>query len=156
MRGIPLVFNMCVRVRGFLSTACFLSHISGMEGQSYYTTEGCLHSAAASMVRLNRPAYSLDGPAPKAGLWFMGQFSLDSSDIISGFDGKLKTQFGFFFFCNIFLSKGKAQDWKNSVSSSTCQQQSGAAQMTAHLLIIRPNLPAIRGQSSKPGSGVAK
>lgn len=48
------------------------------------------------MVRLNRPAHSLDRPAPKAGLWFMGQFSLDSSDIIPGFDGKLKTQFGSF------------------------------------------------------------
>lgn len=129
MRGIPLVFNMCVRVRGFLSTACFLSHISGMEGQSYYTTESCPDGAAASMVRLNRPAYSLDGPAPKAGLWFMGQFSLDSSDIISGFDGKLKTQFGFFFF-NIFLSKGKTG---RIVCSSICQQQSGAAQMTVHL-----------------------
>lgn len=54
------------------------------------------------MVRLNRPAYSLGGPGPKAGLWFMGQFSLDSSDIISGFDGILKTHsldfLGFFFF----------------------------------------------------------
>lgn len=47
------------------------------------------------MVRLNGPAYSLEGPVAKAGLWFMGQFSLDSSDIISGFDGKLKTPFGF-------------------------------------------------------------
>lgn len=105
VRGIPLVFNMCVRVRGFLSTACFLSHISGMEGQSYYTTESCLHSAAASTVRLNRPAYSLDGPAPKAGLWFMGQFGLDSSDIISGFDEILKTQ---------------SPDWKNSEYSCVC------------------------------------
>lgn len=85
----------------FLSAACFLSHISGTEGQSYYTTESCLHSTAASMVRLNRPAYSLDGPAPKAGLCFMGQFVLDSSDLISGFDGKLK--FGIFFLCVCFV-----------------------------------------------------
>lgn len=91
---------------GFLSTACFLSHISGMEGQSYYTTESCLHSAAASMVRLNRPAYSLDGAAPKAGLCFMGQFVLHSSDVISGFDGILK--FGFFFGLFCFNSYPKA------------------------------------------------
>lgn len=117
MRGIPLVFNMCVRVRGFLSTACFLSHISGMEGQSYYTTESCLHSAAASMVRLNRPAYSLDGPAPKAGLWFMGQFGLDSSDIISGFDEILKTHSLDFFVVFYIPIYPKSPDWKNSVYS---------------------------------------
>lgn len=67
------------------------------------------------MVRLNRPAYSLDGPGPKAGLWFMGQFSLDSSDIISGIDGNFKnTQFGFF---PPFLSKGKSPEWKKIVYS---------------------------------------
>lgn len=122
MRGIPLVFNMCVRVRGFLSAACFLSHISGMEGRSYYTTESRLDSAAASMVRLNRPAYSLAGPVAKAGLRFMGQFSLDSSDIISGFDGKSKTLFGFFF--AIYFYPKLALE--TSVCSCMCQQQSGA------------------------------
>lgn len=57
------------------------------------------------MVRLNRPAYSLDGPGPKAGLWFMGQFSLDSSDIISGFDGILKKHSLGFFFSTILIRR---------------------------------------------------
>lgn len=111
----------------FLSTACFPSHISGTEGRSYYTAESCLHSAAASMVRLNRPAHSLDGPAPKAALWFMGQFSPDSSHINPGFDGKLKTVW---IFLLLFLKKKKIHSypkvWKDSVSSSICRQQSGA------------------------------
>lgn len=72
--GIPLVFNMCMWVQGFSETAWFLSHISRMERQSYYTMESCLHSTAASMVRLNGPGYSLDRPVTKPGMWFMGQF----------------------------------------------------------------------------------
>lgn len=72
--GIPLVFNMCVWVEGFSATAWFLSHISRMERQSYYTMESCLHGAAASMVRLHGRGYSLDWPVTKPGMWFMGQF----------------------------------------------------------------------------------
>lgn len=90
------MFNMCVWVQGFLATAWFLSHISKMERQSYYTMESCLHGTAASMVRPNDPGYSLDQPVTKPGIWFMGQFrvgrfSLDSSAITPGFDGVFKT-----------------------------------------------------------------
>lgn len=59
--------------RVFSATAWFLSHISRMERQSYYTTESCLHGTAASMVRLNGPGYSLDRPVAKPGIWFMGR-----------------------------------------------------------------------------------
>ena len=71
---IPLVLNMCVWVQGFSATAWFLSHITKMERQSYYTTESCLHGTAASMVRHNGPGYSLDRHVTKPGIWFMGQF----------------------------------------------------------------------------------
>lgn len=44
----------------------------------------------------------------------MGQFSLDSSDIISGFDGILKKHSLDFFFLQ-FLSEGKSPEWRNIV-----------------------------------------
>lgn len=45
--------------------------------------ESCLHSTAASMVRLHGPGYSLDRPVTKAGIWFMGQFCVGrDSDLI--------------------------------------------------------------------------
>lgn len=76
--GIPLVFNMCMWVELFFfffsEAAWFFSHISKMQRQSYYTTESCLNGTAASMVRLDRPGYSLDRHVTKPGIWFMGQF----------------------------------------------------------------------------------
>lgn len=80
--GIPLVFNMCVWVQGFSATAWFLSHISKMERQSYYTMESCLHGTAASMVRHNGPGYSLDRPVTKPGIWFMGQFRVGRDSVL--------------------------------------------------------------------------
>lgn len=80
--GIPLVLNMCVWVQGFSATAWFLSHISKMERQSYYTMEGCLHGTAVSMVRLSGPAYSLDRPVTKPGIWFMGQFRVGRASVL--------------------------------------------------------------------------
>lgn len=80
--GIPLVFNMCVWVPGFSATAWFLSHISRMERQSYYTIESCLHGTAASMVGLNGPGYSLDRPVTKPGMWFMGQFRAGRASVL--------------------------------------------------------------------------
>lgn len=80
--GIPLVFNMCVWVQGFSVMAWFLSHISKMKRQSYYTMESCLHGTAASMVRLNRPGYSLDRHVTKPGIWFMGQFRVGRESVL--------------------------------------------------------------------------
>lgn len=80
--GIPLVFNMCVWVQGFSATAWFLSHISKMERQSYYTMESCLHGTAASMVRHSGPGYSLDRPVTKPGIRFMGQFCVGRDSVL--------------------------------------------------------------------------
>lgn len=38
----------------------------------------CLHGTAASMVRHNKPGYSLDQPVAKPGIWFMGHEGRDS------------------------------------------------------------------------------
>lgn len=59
----------------------------------------CLHGQA------QQASLFIRRPGSKAGLWFMGQFSLDSSDIISAFDGILKTQFGIFFFLTILIQR---------------------------------------------------
>ena len=44
--------------------------------------ESCLHGAAASMVRLNGPGYSLDRPVTKPGVWFMGQFRVGRDSVL--------------------------------------------------------------------------
>jgi len=68
--------------RGFSATAWFLSHISRMERQSYYTMESGLHGTAASVFRLGGPGYSLDRPVAKPGVWFMGQFRMGRDSVL--------------------------------------------------------------------------
>lgn len=88
--GNSPVFSMCVWVESFSATDWFLSHISELERQSYYTKKSGVHGAAASMVRHEEPGYSLQRHVPKPGLWFgtdpCGErISLDASAITPGF-----------------------------------------------------------------------
>lgn len=96
--GIPRVFSMCMWVESFSATAWFLSHISELERQSYYTTKSCLHGTAAPMVRHDEPGYSLQRHVTKPGLWFMGQFRVGRESALihlplpqAFFDGIFKT-----------------------------------------------------------------